>query len=307
LDAALELTYDLTYDYTPKDFYNELQGLADGSGIDYQHLVNMHMLPELIQAACTMVGAWGNATAKVSSDPRTLYQLRALDWTTNGPFQQWPALIVYHPNSDNGHAFSILSFTGFVGAITGYSSKNVGICEKVWLSYTGYKNRMGYPWHILLRDILQYDNDVSDALSRIANAVRTCSIFVGLGDPVNKFRAVAYSYESATIFNDMNYPEYPAHPRMSGLVYINKHKQPSDDSCLSDLLKAQYGSINPEYLIQVAAQHATGDTHAAIYDYTGNTMYVVIATPFVGGTFTPAYERQWTKFDMTKLFNEPPQ
>jgi len=92
---------------------------------------------------------------------------------------------------------------------------------------------------------------------------------------------------------------------MSGLVYINKHVQPSADSCLGDLLKAKYGSIDSEYLIRnVAAQHQTGDAHAAVYDYANNLMFVVIASPYVNGTMIPAYNRQWTKLDMTSLFNE---
>jgi hypothetical protein len=33
-------------------------------------------------------------------------QLRALDWDTSGPFQNSPAVIVYHPNEDDGHAFA---------------------------------------------------------------------------------------------------------------------------------------------------------------------------------------------------------
>jgi len=292
------MTYYATRGYTNPYFFDELRGIADGSGVDYQTLVNLHMLPEVTQAACTMVGAWGSAVANGS-----FYQLRALDWTTNGPFQQWPAVIVYHPNAGNGHPYAILSFTGFIGAITGYSSARVGISEKVWYSYTGSESRIGVPWHFLLRDILQFDRSIDDALNRIGNAQRTCSIHVGIGDPVNKFRAVEYSHDYVQIYDDITYPEYNGHPKMNNLIYINKHVQPSADPCLGDLLKVQYGSIDSEYLIRhVVAEHQTGDTHAAVYDYANNFIYVVIAGPYVNGTYTPAYDRQWTKFDMTQLF-----
>jgi len=300
VNAALDVTYYATRDYTPSYFFDEIKGLSDGSGIDYQTLIDVHMLPELTQAACTMVGAWGEA---IKNTTGTLYQLRALDLATNGPFQQWPAVIVYHPT--DGHPFSILTFAGFIGAITGFSSSPVGVCEKVWLSYKGEENRFGYPWHFLLRDILQFDNDINDALNRISNARRTCSIHVGLGDPVNKFRVVEYGYENVTIYNDINYPEYPGHPKMPNLIYVNKHVQPSSDPCLGNLLQEQYGAIDSNYLMQhVAAEHETGDAHAAVYDFAQNLMYVVVASPYVNGTYTPAYNRQWTKLDMTALFNE---
>lgn len=89
LDGALDLTYELTKDYIPSYFIEEIQGLADGSKVDYKLLLRAHMLPELVkvsslftkrsdnylwlqtflckchfppfimQAGCSMLGAWG--------------------------------------------------------------------------------------------------------------------------------------------------------------------------------------------------------------------------------------------------------
>jgi len=298
----LELTWIATRDYTPSYFFEELKGLSDGTGLDYQTLVNLHMFPELIQASCTIVGAWGEATKNTNG---TLFQLRALDWTVNGPFQKYPALLVYHPNTDNGHPFSILTFTGFIGALTGFSSVPLGLSQKVWAAYNGTQNRFGVPWHFLTRDILQYDQTIDSAFNRIINAERTCASHFGLGDPENNFRVVEYSYDEVIIYDDMNYPVYPAHPHMNNLLYVNKHPQPSYDLCLGQLLEQQYGTIDSDYLIRhVTAQHQTGDTHAAVYDFTHNVIYIVIAGPYANGTYTPAYDRQWTKLDMTILFNE---
>lgn len=166
LDAVLEATYLATKEYTPPYFYDELQGLADGSGLEYMQLVRIHMFPELIKASCSMFGAWGAAVANTTGN---FYQLRALDWSTDGPFQQFPTVIVYHP-SNNGHDFSILTWSGFIGGLTGYSSAPFGISQKVWLHYNGSSSRIGIPFYFLLRDILQFDKDVDDALSRIASA-----------------------------------------------------------------------------------------------------------------------------------------
>jgi hypothetical protein len=49
LDGALDLTYELTKKYIPSYFIEEIQGLAKGSGVDYQLLLRAHMLPELIK------------------------------------------------------------------------------------------------------------------------------------------------------------------------------------------------------------------------------------------------------------------
>ncbi len=121
-----------------------------------------------------MMGAWGPAIANTQG---SLFQLRfhlfsfliyhrALDWSTDGPFQKYPTIIVYHPT--NGHNFSIVTFAGFIGAITGYSSAPIGLSQKVWINYNGSSIRSGIPFHFLLRDILQFDSDTDSALSRIA-------------------------------------------------------------------------------------------------------------------------------------------
>lgn len=54
LDGALDLTYEMTKDYIPSYFIEEIQGLANGSGLDYKLLLRAHMLPELVKVRqCT--------------------------------------------------------------------------------------------------------------------------------------------------------------------------------------------------------------------------------------------------------------
>jgi hypothetical protein len=133
---------------------------------------------------------------------------------------------------------------------------------------------------------------------------------------------------------------YPGHPRKQGLVFVNKHTQPSEEPCFGSFLDSLYGKLDAQALIQAAAVHQTGkekkgngfrlsvsvndvfefffsgeqrayfifsgDTHAAIYDYGNDHFYVTSASIFdpVKGT-VPAYERAWTRFTMSALWNEP--
>ena len=60
--AALEATYWLTEAYIEQRFLDEIRGISDASGVEYMELIRIHMLPELIQAGCSMFGAWGPAT-----------------------------------------------------------------------------------------------------------------------------------------------------------------------------------------------------------------------------------------------------
>ena len=56
---------------------DEFKGIADGSGglVSEDLIRRINMVPELVQAACTIFGAFGNATADGK-----LYHLRALDF-----------------------------------------------------------------------------------------------------------------------------------------------------------------------------------------------------------------------------------
>jgi len=124
LDVALDWTANVTAPFTGDYFFEEMHGLADGAGIDYQDILRVHMIGELTQGDCSMYGAWGSATAATGHT----MQLRALDWDTSGPFRDYPAVVVYHPSS-LGHAFANVGFVGWIGALTGQSSKQMAISE----------------------------------------------------------------------------------------------------------------------------------------------------------------------------------
>jgi len=301
VDAALDLQYELMHDYISQDWKDEMEGMAEGAGLHYMDVARFAVFPELVEAACSMVGAWGEAT-KNTSMPGSLYQLRALDWATSSPLQKWPLVLVSHPTV--GNPFATLGWPGFTGALTGMSTQ-VGICEKVWLHYNGTDHREGTPFTFVLRDILQYDNTTQQGIERLRDAKRTCSIFTGVGSinsPEEPFRIMHYSVDQFQVFNDVNWV-WPAHPSIKDVVYVDKHTQPSNHNCLAGVLQQHYGSLDASAIIRnAAAQLGTGDTHAAVYDYGHMQMYVSNAGPYVNGTAVPAYARPWIKLNMATEF-----
>lgn len=310
INAGLDYEILITHKYVADYFDQEMQGLADGLGIPYIEVLRFSMFPELIKAACSIVGAWGKAT-----ETGGLYHLRALDWGTTNPFRAFPTLTVYHPEEGNGHAFAQLGWNGLIGSLTGFSPY-MGAGEKVWIKYNGTDVRAGIPWTFLFRDMLQYDENVTAALDRINNAERTCSVFLGLGDhtEASDFKVVEYSHDRVEVFGDETpFPGYAPtpseHPLLPGIAYVDKHTQPSTDPCLGSILQSYYGDINAQALINVTSLLQTGDMHAAIFDYTENYAYLAVATqtiPFPPPNATdimPAYNRQFVKVDMNALFS----
>ena len=55
-------------------------------------------------------------------------------------------------------------------SVTGYSSADVAISEKVWLHYTGSYTYEGIPTDFLLRQILQFATNLADAEARVKGA-----------------------------------------------------------------------------------------------------------------------------------------
>lgn len=316
LELALDVLLDLTKNYTGSYFFDELHGLADASGADYQQLLRIHLIGELTQGDCSMVGAWGKATV----DGKML-SLRALDWDTDGPFNKLPSVTVYHPDASEGglgHPFAIVGFVGFIGTMTGMSSKQLSIHE-IGVSYPdtthfGSETFEGVPFVFLLRDILQFDNDYSDTVSRIQNANRTCDLILGVGDGKNggAFRGFAYSASQVEVYDDTNMEPWNDtsttwHPRFDSVVYWGMDWLcPSYSHAIADQIQTLYGQLTPQNLISdVLGKVQTGDVHIAVYDLTAQDMYVSFMATSNITVPQLAYDRKYTKLDMQSLFSEP--
>lgn len=160
--GILDLNYLITMPFTPIRYGLEMKGIAKGSGMDYKDIRRLNLFPELIKAACSIVGAWGNA-----SKNGNLVELRALDWDRNAPMTQYPAITVYHSTEPGSVPYANIGYAGLIGSLTGFSNASIGIVQKVWMpsKERGIEtSRIGKPWHYVLRDLLQFSTDLDSAM-----------------------------------------------------------------------------------------------------------------------------------------------
>jgi len=314
-ESALELTELATWEWTGTYFWEEIQGLADGAGMtseEFRRYKWIHMLPGLTEGKCSMIGAWGAALDPTSTSK--LLQLRALDWDMDGPFRNFPAIVVYHPNKGNGHPFVNIGVGGFIGGLTGVSQTQLGISE-IGVDYPdstfGTESRIGVPFVFLLRDILQFDNTLQDALKRIVNVKRTCDLILGVGDgKISEFRGIAYSSSKVTIMDDTN--QLPLnntwHPRINDMVYWGMDWEcPGDNMILMQQIKKNYGSLSaPVAINQLTSVEGSGSNHLAYYDLTNMLVYVSFAAPHNGAGNPNGYARQFTSLDANALMAVQP-
>ena len=315
LELALDVLIDLTKPHTGAYFYEELLGLAKGANVDYKKLARVHLIGELTRGHCSMIGAWGRATA----GGKTL-QLRALDWDTDGPFRDYPAVTVYHPTTPGSHSFAIVGLLGFIGAFTGQSSAQLGVSE-IGVSFPdtehfGHESYAGTPFVYLLRDFLEFDSSVWESVKRIQNANRTCNLILGVGDgKTGAARGFASSAGQLLVFDDTNLEPFNAtgdtwHPRFQDTVYWGMDWLcPGYSRPLSALISEHYGALTPQIIISdIAARVQTGDVHAAVYDLTLQHLYVSFMARTTGSEGQPemAYDRPWSQLDLGVLFALPP-
>jgi hypothetical protein len=308
LDVALDMETDATRPFTGRYFFDELRGLSSSAGINFKKLERIHMIGELTKGHCSMFGA--NASAVPAGNG--LLQLRALDWNVDGPFKNFPQITVYHPSDPKyGHAFANIGFTGWIGSITGFSSQQLSISE-IGVSFPDdtfkHESRFGTPFTYLLRDIIQFDKTLYDALNRISSAHRTCDLILGVGDAkINEFRGIEYSASTADFFTwDTLRPAEDWHPHITDVVYWGMDWLcPGYSQVLGQQLELYHGNITAEATIRdIVPIVQTGNLHIAVYDMTKHSVYVSYARP--DGATGPlyAYERSFVQLDSDELFAE---
>jgi len=310
LDGACGLTYAATKKYSGSYFFDEMKGLSDASGVDYDKIKYIHMIGEVTKGACSMFGAWGKATSSTGS----LLQLRALDWDVDGPFKNFPQITVYHPAEEDGsegNTFANIGWTGWIGSITGMSAQKMAISE-IGVTYPdasfGKESRFGVPFTFLLRDILQFDRTLDDSINRIANSKRTCNLILGVGDgKLNEFRSVQYSASVANFFDDENMmPQYDWHPRIDDVVYHGMDWLcPPYSEVLAKQLNTVYGNITAENVIRdIVPIVQTGDLHIALYDLTNEVLHTANARADSESGPLKAFDRTFVRIDMKPLWAE---
>jgi hypothetical protein len=309
LAAALAAEVAATAPWTGQYFNEELQGMADATGIPFEKIQHIHMIGELTKGSCSLYGAWGNAT-----ESGTLHQLRALDWDVDGPFKNHPEIVVYHPTvgANNGHAFANVAWAGFIGSITGMSSNKMAISE-IGVSFPdatfGKESRFGVPFTYLLRDILQFDSDLAATELHLKSASRTCDLIFGVGDgKTNEFRSVQYSASVANFYTDMDMePVEDWHPRMKDIVYYGMDWLcPTYTTVFHEQLTKVYGKISAATTItDIVPIVQTGDLHIALYDLAYGKMHVSVARRDGQDGPQMAYDRAFIELDMDHIFDEP--
>ncbi len=168
--AIIKVIVGIERPHVSDRFFEELKGLADGSGVPLDDLVAANFIPELFH--CSGFAIKGSATRD-----GTLYHGRILDYGCDWRLQEHAVLVVAQP--EGKIPFVNVTYSGFIGSVTGMNAKHISIGE---MGGKGLGHWAGVPMPLLVRTALEEAGDLDRALAIFRDHPRTCQYFYVIAD-----------------------------------------------------------------------------------------------------------------------------
>lgn len=156
--------------FVPDRFYEELRGLAEGSGLPLQDVIVANFIPELFHCS-------GFALSASATRDGTLYHGRILDYGCDWRLQEHAVLTVAEP--EGRIPFLNVTYAGFIGSVTGLNARHVSIGE---MGGRGLGHWDGVPMAILVRMVLEDADDLDEAVAIFRDHPRTCEYYYVVAD-----------------------------------------------------------------------------------------------------------------------------
>ncbi|MBC8216186.1 MAG: hypothetical protein H8E64_06715 [Candidatus Marinimicrobia bacterium] len=266
-DNILDQAWDRISPFTHQRIKDELQGLADGAGIEYDILRRAHMIPVVAANACSGVVVWGNA-----SNNGSLYHLRNLDFVMDASLQDFPLVIVYIP--DEGQPHFIPTFAGYIGANTGMNAKGIILGEKGESPYTEYPFEIdGNHFTFLFRDILYDTKTLEEARRYIENADLIKRYYYYLSDgKVESQGAYKFKVESPDSISLFLWSDNDSQDELYPNVFEDIIYHTMDNENAFTYLTNHYGHLDERAMIELSRQVAMKRENLMNVIYNGNTL-----------------------------------
>jgi len=156
--------------HIPAEYLEEMQGLADGSGMPLEEVQLANVFPALFH--CSGFAVFGKATAG-----GTLYHGRVLDYMTEVGLQR--DAVVFVVRKKGAIPFANAGYAGFVGSVSGMNAEQVAFGE---MGGRGEGLWDGTPMPILMRMGLERARSLAEAMRIFREAKRTCEYYYVISD-----------------------------------------------------------------------------------------------------------------------------
>lgn len=166
----IETIIEIQKPYVPKKYFEEMDGLAAGSGLPLKDVRTANFIPELFHCS-------GFAVMDSATKDGTLYHGRVLDYACDWGLQDHAVIVVAEP--DGEIPFVNVTYTGFIGSVTGMNAENISVGE---MGGRGLGHWAGVPMSFLVREVLQTADNFDSAVAVFRDNPRTCQYYYVVSD-----------------------------------------------------------------------------------------------------------------------------
>jgi len=269
--ANLDKAWEAMEPFMGSQFVEEMEGLAEGSGLPLELLKRVHMIPAISEYSCSGVAIWGKAT-------RTghLYQIRNLDYTTTAHLQDFRCVVVYIPKSGLAHINP--SFAGNIGCHTGMNQEGITLTEiGDSPASDGPYDMHGIHFMILFRQILYSARTLDDAVQMIKDAkrIKKYHFVVGDGKQPAAVKMKAWAPDLA-IWKDNDPTDEMAPAVFADIVYHAESRTPTAQAHLTQYGQGRY-DMDAVIQLSKAIGSLGGNLMNAAYDATAREVWISYA------------------------------
>lgn len=237
---------------TDKEYIEELQGLAEGSGISYEELKLANVFPELFH--CSGFAVSGEATVGGK-----LYHGRVLDYMTEVGFQNAQCDFITKKPGKKGTVN--VGYAGFVGCVSGMNDVQISMGE---MGGRGEGNWDGTPMAFLMRRVLENAGSLDEARKILTEAKRTCEYYYVIADGKNRSAVGVAAFPEKIEFINQNqaHPELPnAFPGCVLLSIGDRYKK------LSERVKDTFSKLDEKGAMELMARPVAmnGNLHNVLF------------------------------------------
>ncbi|MBI4919543.1 hypothetical protein HY837_06430 [archaeon] len=306
----LENGYNLLEPFIPEHFKEEMRGLADGAEVSLDAVQFYQAVGDIAESGCSNYVLGKDSTAN-----KEMLQVRILDFPLAMKVQKNSVVTIAKP--DIGNSFVNVGWAGFIGTVTGLNEKKITLVEMrgnnavdaYYKANEGERKEtlQGIPMPFLLRDVLQFDNNLEEVTRRIENAKRTNAYVYVIGDgKTDKSRAFITDHElfqvyGADTFKDvLSLVEPDTSFRQIDDVIFGGH----NNSLINDKISENYSRITEEMLKEDfnKALAMKDNLQIAIWNLTNMTLQVANADG-TSGEEARACNQNYVFIDLNKEFN----
>jgi hypothetical protein len=275
--------------HVPKKFFEELDGLADGSGLDKHDARVGNFIPEMFHCS-------GFAVMDSATKDGTLYHGRVLDYAIGWKLQEHAVIIVAEPK--DGIPFVNVSYAGFIGSVTGMNANHVSIGE---MGGRGLGHWEGIPMAFLVREALEQGNTLEEAISVFRDNPRTCEYYYVIADAKdNTAVGMEASWDKFRVIRPgEKHDLLPLPVKDCALLSAGGRYEE-----LVRRVEAKHGNIGPEEALRLMDRGVAmkSNLHNVLFEPKSTRFWVANAT----ADGKPAADQKYHQFQLSELLERQP-